>query len=105
MQSKKRAILIYGVIFVILMGLMYAMVYLTNAKRDSVTYKYSDLVYMFQDGCVKEYQLNVSTGRLLVTLNDPIAKEKGIQENTLPDAQGNRRVEGTVKTLDRKSVV
>ncbi len=96
MQSKKRAILIYGVIFVILMGLMYAMVYLTNAKRDSVTYKYSDLVYMFQDGCVKEYQLNVSTGRLLVTLNDPIAKEKGIQENTLPDAQGNRRVEGTV---------
>lgn len=90
MQSnKKKTILIYGGVFVVLMLLMYFM-FTMVAKPQMKTYKYSEIVYMFNDGLVKEYSLDLGTGQLEMTLDPQNPKSEELF--TYKDRQGNLKV-------------
>ncbi len=94
MQSnKKKTIIIYVAVFAVLMLLMFAMFSLIQPKTK--TYTYSDIVYMFEDGLVKEYSLDVSGGDVLIKLNDDKPAAKKIEE-TAVDREGNRYVQANI---------
>ena len=94
MQSnKKKTIIIYVAVFAVLMLLMFAMFSLIQPKTK--TYTYSDIVYMFEDGLVKEYSLDVSGGDVLIKLNDDKPAAKKIEE-TVVDREGNRYVQANI---------
>lgn len=60
-------------------------------KPVGVTYKYSDILYMFNDGVVKEYALDLGTGQLEIKLDESNPKAKDIKESA-KDKEGNRYV-------------
>lgn len=90
MQSnKKKMIVIY---VVIIAALFIGVYFMSNLIRPAgVTYKYSDIVYMFNDGVVQEYSLDLGTGQLEIKLDDENPKAEDYKE-TSRDRQGNRYV-------------
>ncbi|MEG1027065.1 MAG: AAA family ATPase, partial [Oscillospiraceae bacterium] len=58
---------------------------------NGVEYKYSDIVYMFNDKMVKEYSLNLGTGALQIKLDLSNEKTKDI-EPSATDKEGNKYV-------------
>jgi len=67
LQKKKKTIGIYtGILLLLLLGIAFMS---TLIKPTGVTYKYSDIIYMFEDGLVKEYSLDLGTGELKVKID------------------------------------
>ncbi|WMJ24127.1 ATP-dependent zinc metalloprotease FtsH [Paludicola sp. MB14-C6] len=89
LQNKKKTILLYvGVLAVLLVGVL---VMSTMIKPAGVTYKYSDIVYMFEEGSVKQFSLNLGTGELKLKLDSNHAKTASYKE-TNKDKDGNKYI-------------
>ncbi|MEG0895179.1 MAG: ATP-dependent zinc metalloprotease FtsH, partial [Oscillospiraceae bacterium] len=88
-KNNKKIIGIYvGVIALLFLG-----VFLMTKLMvpNGVEYKYSDIVYMFNDKMVKEYSLNLGTGALQIKLDLSNEKTKDI-EPSATDKEGNKYV-------------
>ncbi len=72
MQSnKKKTALIYILIFAALIGVVF---FMTRAlTKTQSEHKYSEIIYLFQDEQVTDYQLDVGNGELVLTLKDGVA--------------------------------
>ena len=81
MQGKKRTALVYiGVLAVLIFG-VYMMSSMIRQTGD--TYSYSDVVYMFRDGLVKSYKLDLGSGEIEMEIdmtNDKAAQVKATVE-------------------------
>lgn len=81
MQGKKRTALVYiGVLAVLIFG-VYMMSSMIRQTGD--TYSYSDVVYMFRDGLVKSYKLDLGSGEIEMEIdmtNDKAAQVKATAE-------------------------
>lgn len=81
MQGKKRTVLVYmGVLAVLILG-VYMMSSMIRQTGD--TYSYSDVVYMFRDGLVKSYKLDLGSGEIEMEIdmtNDKAAQVKATVE-------------------------
>lgn len=81
MQGKKRTALVYiGVLAILIFG-VYMMSSMIRQTGD--TYSYSDVVYMFRDGLVKSYKLDLGSGEIEMEIdmtNDKAAQVKATVE-------------------------
>lgn len=98
MQNKGKTIGIYiGVMALLLAGVFF----MSNLiKPTGVQYKYSDIVYMFEDGLVKEYSLDLGSGLIEIKLD--LTKEKA--KDIIPSAEdkkGNKYVTYTLGYVQR----
>lgn len=89
MQNKKKTVAIYvGIIIILFIGLWFMT---TLIKPAGVVYKYSDIIYMFEDGAVKEFSLDLGTGELRIKLD--MANEKAAKITpSATDKEGNKFV-------------
>jgi len=100
LNKKVRNILLYAAAVLIILLLMFAMLN-SMMQPETASYTYSDFVYMFEDGVVKEYQLNVSTGDIIVVLDDDNPEASQWKENTVPSMNGDRQIRGNVAYATR----
>ena len=87
--NRKKTIIIYAAIIAALFLGVYFMS--TLVRPAGVTYKYSDIIYMFNDGVVKEYTLDLGSGELTIKLDKSNPKAENIKE-TATDKNGDRYV-------------
>ena len=71
MQNKKKTILIYVVVFAVLLISMYAITQ-TVKKGMEPTFKYSDVVELFEDDQVEDFDLDLGNGELKVILRNGV---------------------------------
>jgi cell division protease FtsH len=70
-SNKKKTALIYILIFAALIGVVF---FMTRAlTKTQSEHKYSEIIYLFQDEQVTDYQLDVGNGELVLTLKDGVA--------------------------------
>ncbi len=82
-NNQKWGNLLYIFVPVIL---IFTMAYFLGDKSADITPKYSEIVQMFRTGQVQEYELNLSSGKLLYTLfkdKDKSEKERVVYEYTV----------------------
>lgn len=98
MQNKGKTIGIYiGVMALLLAGVFF----MSNLiKPTGVQYKYSDIVYMFEDGLVKEYSLDLGSGLIEIKLDLTKEKAKDITPSA-EDKEGNKYVTYTLGYVQR----
>lgn len=89
MPNKKKTIGIYSSVLILLFLGVFLMGQLI--KPVSVAYKYSDIVYMFEDNLVKEYSLDLGTGQLDIKIDMKNPKAKNLKE-TSKDKDGNKLI-------------
>ncbi len=71
MQSnKKKTALIYILIFAALIGVVFFMTRALTTTQSEHTY--SEIIYLFQDEQVTDYQLDIGNGELVLTLKDGV---------------------------------
>ena len=87
--NRKKTIIIYAAIIAALFLGVYFMS--TLVRPAGGTYKYSDIIYMFNDGVVKEYTLDLGSGELTIKLDKSNPKAENIKE-TATDKNGDRYV-------------
>ncbi len=98
MQNKKKTLLIYGVIMLMLLGGVYFMS--TLARPVAESYSYSDIVYMFSDGVVEEYTLDMGSGTLEMKLDMDNPKTADIKA-TAKDKDGNKYVSAKIAYIPK----
>ncbi|MEG1996180.1 MAG: AAA family ATPase, partial [Oscillospiraceae bacterium] len=87
MQNKKKSIFMYASILLIMLVGVYLMTQFI--KPVAVTYKYSDLVYMFEDGTVKDFKLDLGSGEISMQIDMKSERAESIKE-TKKDKDGNK---------------
>lgn len=96
MQNKKKTIAIY---VLILAALLFGVYFMTTLMgTDGQTYTYSELVYMFNDGMVKKYTLDLGSGKIEIMLDDSNAAAKEIKASAT-DKDGNRYVVSQISSF------
>lgn len=96
MQNKKKTLLIYAVILLALVCGAWFMSSLI--KPAGVTYKYSEIVYMFQNELVKEYSVDLGTGQLEIKIDMDNPKAADVKA-TATDKDGVKYVSTQVAYL------
>lgn len=95
MQGKGRTAFVYLAIFAVLIGGIYMM---TNmVQQTGETYQYSDVVYMFRDGLVKSYALDLGSGE--ITMEIDMEAEGADAIKAKPDKNGKTYVKTQVAYL------
>lgn len=85
MQGKKRTVLVYmGVLAVLILG-VYMMSSMIRQTGD--TYSYSDVVYMFRDGLVKSYSLDLGSGEIEMEIDMSNDKAADVKATTVKDGK------------------
>lgn len=98
MQGKKKTVLVYmGVLAVLVIG-VYMMSSMIRQTGD--TYSYSDIVYMFRDGLVKSYSLNLGSGEIQMEIDMTNDKADEVKA-TAVDSKGNKYVTTQVAYLSK----
>ena len=98
MQGKKKTVLVYmGVLAVLVIG-VYMMSSMIRQTGD--TYSYSDIVYMFRDGLVKSYSLNLGSGEIQMEIDMTNDKADEVKA-TAVDSEGNKYVTTQVAYLSK----
>ncbi len=88
MQGKKRTALVYiGVLAVLIFG-VYMMSSMIRQTGD--TYSYSDVVYMFRDGLVKSYKLDLGSGEIEMEID--MTNDKSAQVKATVERDGKKYV-------------
>lgn len=96
MPNKKKTLTIYAVVLVALLLGVYFMT--TMIKPNTKQYTHSDIVYMFEDGLVEKYSLNVSTGELEVKINMENPKAADLEATNL-DKDKNKYVKAIIPNI------
>ncbi len=97
MQNRKKSLLIYAAIFVVLIG--FALVMSRMIQDTAVTHSYSELIYLFQDQKVSGYTLDLGNGELTVTLAEGEELE-GAVENQDGEMMYTQRIYSATKFFD-----
>jgi len=90
LQNKKKSLFLYvAILGMLLLGVMMMMKMLQPEKP---TYKYSDVLYMFEAGLVKEYSVDLGTGELVVKFDkdNPKLNENKIVKEIKADSKGEK---------------
>lgn len=96
MPSKKKTIFIYiGILVLLGLGVWLMSTMITP---QGVTYKYSDIVYMFEDDLVSAYSLDLGTGQLEIKIDMDNPKSEKVKETT-KDADGVKYVAYSVPNV------
>lgn len=97
MQGKKRTALVYiGVLAVLIFG-VYMMSSMIRQTGD--TYSYSDVVYMFRDGLVKSYKLDLGSGEIEMEID--MTNDKAAQVKATVEKDGKKYVVTQVAYLSK----
>lgn len=96
MQNKKKTILIYSIVLILLLVGVY---YMTTLLKPQVKeYTHSEIVYMFEDNLIEQYSLNIGTGEIEIKVNMGNPKSKEIKE-TIKDKDGNKYIKAKVPNI------
>lgn len=96
MQNKKKTLIIYVVIIAALLFGVYFMT--TMIRPTGLSYTYSDIVYMFNDGMVKEYTLDLGSGQITILLNNENEQTKDLKAS-FTDKEGNRYITSQISSF------
>ncbi len=94
MQNKRKTVFIYlGLIVALMLGVyvMSSMIKPTGGD----TYQYSDVVYLFKDGLVEEYSLDLGSGQIEMKIDMDNPKAADLKA-TATDKDGNKYVKTQV---------
>lgn len=93
LPTKKRGLSTI-VSMLVLFGLLLLSVWLMSnlLKTQEVTYKYSDIVYMFVNGQVKEYSLDLGSGKLQIKVNMDAEGAEDIEASSVDKKDGTKYV-------------
>jgi cell division protease FtsH len=71
LQNKKKSIIIYLAVFAVLVAALY-MITQTMKSVGTTNYRYSDVVFLFQDDQVEQFNFDLGNGELNVVLRDGV---------------------------------
>ena len=98
MQNKKKTVFIYVAIMAILILGVYAMS--TMLKPVSKTYTHSEIVYMFEDGLIKSYTLDLGSGQIECQIDMDNPKAASLEASG-KDKNGNKYVTATIPYVSK----
>ncbi len=98
MQGKKKTLFVYLAVIAVLIAGVYMMS--SMLKPAGITYAYSDVVYMFRDGAVESYSLDLGTGELELKINMKSSAAEDIKASAV-DKDGNKYVYTQVAYLSK----